>query len=54
MGADRAIHVDIPQKEYELLQPYHISKMLAQIAKDEKADIVILGKQVNLAPPIRK
>lgn len=45
MGADRAIHVDIPVKDYEALEPFHVSKILARLAKDEKADIVIVGKQ---------
>jgi len=47
MGADRAIHVDIPAKDYEALEPFHVSKILAQLAKDEKVDIVIVGKQVS-------
>lgn len=47
MGADRAIHVDIPVKDYEALEPFHVSKILARLAKDEKADIVIVGKQVS-------
>lgn len=45
MGADRAIHVEVPAGEYETLQPIHISKILAKLAQEEKADIVILGKQ---------
>lgn len=45
MGADRAIHVEVSAGEYETLQPIHISKILAKLAQDEKADIVILGKQ---------
>ncbi|CAH1974872.1 unnamed protein product [Acanthoscelides obtectus] len=45
MGVDKGIHVDIPAKEFETLQPLHVSKMLAKIAQDEKVDIVILGKQ---------
>ncbi|KAK6621198.1 hypothetical protein RUM43_011504 [Polyplax serrata] len=45
MGADRAIHVDVPQNEYDLMQPLHVSKILAKLAQDEKADIVIVGKQ---------
>ncbi|XP_071173300.1 electron transfer flavoprotein subunit beta-like [Mytilus edulis] len=45
MGADRAIHVNIDPKDYETLQPIHVSKFLAKIAQDEKADIVIVGKQ---------
>lgn len=47
MGADRAIHVNIDPKDYETLQPIHVSKFLAKIAQDEKVDIVIVGKQVN-------
>lgn len=46
MGADKAIHVEIAGKEYETLQPFHVSKILSKLAQDEKADVVILGKQV--------
>lgn len=45
MGADRAIHVEVTGQDYETLQPLHISKILAKLATDEKADIVIVGKQ---------
>ncbi|XP_037963540.2 electron transfer flavoprotein subunit beta [Plutella xylostella] len=45
MGADRAIHVEVAAAEYETLQPIHVSKILAKLAQDEKADIVIVGKQ---------
>jgi electron transfer flavoprotein beta subunit len=45
MGADRAIHVDIPAKDYETLEPFHVSKILAKLALDEKVDVVIVGKQ---------
>jgi len=45
MGADRGIHVDIPDKDFESVQPYHISKMLAKLAQEEGVDLVILGKQ---------
>lgn len=45
MGADRGIHIEVSGKEYELLQPIHVSKILAKLAQDEKADLVILGKQ---------
>ena len=47
MGADRGIHVEISGKEYETLQPFHVSKIFAKLAQDEKADLVILGKQVR-------
>ncbi|XP_043672044.1 electron transfer flavoprotein subunit beta isoform X1 [Vespula pensylvanica] len=45
MGADRGIHVEIPPAEYDTLQPIHVSKILAKLAKDEKADLIIVGKQ---------
>lgn len=45
MGADRGVHVEVTGKDYDLLQPIHISKILAKLAMDEKADLIILGKQ---------
>merc|ERR1719244_48976 len=45
MGADRAIHVDVPAKDIDKLGPAHVSKVLAAVAKAEAADIIILGKQ---------
>ena len=45
MGADRGIHVEIPAKEYETLQPIPVSKILAKLAQDEKADLGLVGKQ---------
>lgn len=45
MGADRGIHVEVPAKEAEQLQPIHVSKILAKLAQDEKIDLVVLGKQ---------
>nr|CAD7400065.1 unnamed protein product [Timema poppensis] len=45
MGVDRGIHVEVSESEYESLQPIHISKILAKLAQDEKADLVIVGKQ---------
>lgn len=45
MGADRGIHVELPQKEAEQLQPIHISKILAKLAQEEKVDLIIVGKQ---------
>ncbi|XP_013405748.1 electron transfer flavoprotein subunit beta-like [Lingula anatina] len=45
MGLDRGIHVEISGKDYETLQPFHVSKMLAKIAEEEKVDIIFLGKQ---------
>lgn len=45
MGADRGIHIEVAGKDFDLLQPIHVSKILAKLAQDEKADLVILGKQ---------
>ncbi|KAH3700836.1 electron transfer flavoprotein subunit beta-like [Dreissena polymorpha] len=45
MGADKAIHVLVEDKDYSNLQPIHVSKLLAKIAAEEKVDIVLLGKQ---------
>lgn len=45
MGADRGVHVEVSGKDYELLQPIHVSKILAKLAENEKVDIVLVGKQ---------
>ena len=45
MGADRGIHVEVPLDKMITVQPIHVSKILAELAKKEKADIVIVGKQ---------
>ncbi|KAF6216918.1 hypothetical protein GE061_001269 [Apolygus lucorum] len=45
MGVDRGIHVEIAAGDLNTIQPIHISKILAKLAADEKADIVIVGKQ---------
>lgn len=45
MGADRGIHVEITGKDYELLQPIHISKILAKLALEEKVELIVVGKQ---------
>lgn len=46
LGADRAIHVEIDAKEYDKLQPLHVSKILAKLAEKEKVDLLVVGKQV--------
>jgi len=48
MGADRAVHVEVNPAAYEKLQAFHVSKILAKLATEEKADLVIVGKQVHL------
>jgi len=45
MGADRAIHVEVKEPEYDLMSSLHVSKILAKVAQEEQADIVIVGKQ---------
>jgi electron transfer flavoprotein beta subunit len=45
MGADRGIHVEVPADKMDTCQPIHISKIMAKLAEQEKADIVLLGKQ---------
>ncbi|XP_077524988.1 electron transfer flavoprotein beta subunit [Amblyomma americanum] len=45
MGADKAIHVEVEGKDYETLQPLHVSKILAKLATDNKVDVIIVGKQ---------
>ena len=47
LGADRAIHVEISGKDYEMLQPLAVSKLIAAVAKKEKVDLVLLGKLVS-------
>merc|ERR1711909_177758 len=44
MGADRGIHIDVPADQMGTFQPIHVSKILAKLAEQEKADIVMLGK----------
>lgn len=45
MGMDRAVHIVVGDKDYEKLQPLAVAKLLAKVVEQEKADLVILGKQ---------
>ncbi|KAK7060657.1 hypothetical protein SK128_014180 [Halocaridina rubra] len=45
MGADRGIHVEIPAKEMEKLEPLHVSKILAKLVEKEGAQLLVVGKQ---------
>ena len=45
MGADRGIHVSTEVRTDQDLQPLAVAKILAAMAKKEKADLIILGKQ---------
>lgn len=39
MGCDKAIHVEVDEKSAETLQPINVSKILAKLAEEEKADM---------------
>jgi len=43
MGADRSIHVDVP--EDKALEPLGVAKLLKAIAEKENSNLIILGKQ---------
>jgi len=31
MGVDRALHVELDQKQYEKLEPFHVAKILRSV-----------------------
>eukprot|EP00118_Oscarella_pearsei_P017012 m.167319 g.167319 ORF g.167319 m.167319 type:complete len:256 (+) comp38929_c1_seq12:1751-2518(+) len=45
MGADRAVHVNVKQGDYEKLQPLAVAKLLAKVAEKESVKLVLVGKQ---------
>ena len=45
MGADRGIHVEVSATDAEKMEPIHVSKILAELAKKQEADMVLVGKQ---------
>ena len=45
MGADRAVHVATELRTDQELQPLAVAKLLAEVAKAESPDLVLLGKQ---------
>ena len=47
MGADEAVHVKLSDEEYATLQPLAVAKILSEVTKQQKADLVIVGKQVS-------
>ena len=47
MGADEAIHVKVSDEDYATLQPLAVAKILSEVTKQQKADLVIVGKQVS-------
>lgn len=45
MGGDRGVHVETDMNADLELQPLAVAKILQKVAKDEEADLVLLGKQ---------
>lgn len=46
MGADRGIHIQTDMRtDYLELQPYAVSQIFEKLAKEEAADLILLGKQ---------
>ncbi|KAI9179715.1 putative electron transfer flavoprotein subunit [Blastocladiella emersonii ATCC 22665] len=45
MGADRAIHIEIPDGAEKTLEPLAVAKLLKKVAENEKVDLIVLGKQ---------
>ena len=45
MGADRGVHVEMSAAEAEQMEPIHVSKILAALAKKQEVDLVLVGKQ---------
>lgn len=48
MGADEAVHIKLSDEDYATLQPLAVAKILSEVTKQQKADLVIVGKQVSL------
>jgi len=44
-GADKAIHLEVDDATYQKVEPFHVAQAIAKLAKDEKFDLVFLGKQ---------
>lgn len=45
LGADRALLAEAGSAEYSALEPLHIARIFAKIVQEERADLVLLGKQ---------
>ncbi|EPB73537.1 electron transfer flavoprotein [Ancylostoma ceylanicum] len=44
-GADKAIHIEIPDADIPKVEPLHVAKAFQKIVEKEKFDVVFLGKQ---------
>jgi len=47
MGADKGIHIMSDMKTDQEMQPLAVAKVMAFLADRDKADLIIVGKQVN-------
>ncbi|KAA3675537.1 electron transfer flavoprotein beta subunit [Paragonimus westermani] len=45
MGVDRALQIEVDEVVSQNLEPLHVSEVLEKVVRDEKVDLVILGKQ---------
>lgn len=45
MGADSAVHVEVHADVAPLVQPVHVSRILAEMARKNDFDLVMVGKQ---------
>ena len=45
MGADRGVHITTDMRIDSEMQPLAVAKLLAKVAEEEGADLVLLGKQ---------
>lgn len=44
-GADKAIHLEVDNALEEKLEPIHVARAISKLAKEDKYDMIILGKQ---------
>lgn len=45
MGADRAVHIDVPETQAESMEPLTVARLLQAVAREEKSNLILLGKQ---------
>ncbi|KAL6922665.1 hypothetical protein ACHAP8_009252 [Fusarium lateritium] len=45
MGADRAIHINVPEEQAESMEPLVVARLLQAVAQKEKSNLVLMGKQ---------
>ncbi|ENH74304.1 Electron transfer flavoprotein, alpha/beta-subunit, N-terminal [Fusarium oxysporum f. sp. vasinfectum] len=45
MGADRAIHINMPEEQADSMEPLVVARLLQAVAREEQSNLVLLGKQ---------